>query len=196
MDGRDVNTEINMDRKLFSQFKTWSLVLGFGMIILGILLISLSVFTTFLTVMLLGLIFAFRGLFDSVHAIMAFKENGFWWRLFSGVLSLVVGIILFSQPLISSASITFIAAVFLITSGLFKTLAAPIEHQSRWGLIMLEGIIAFVFGIVLLANLPTASIWFIGTFLGVEILIQGMVMTSLPFAFKHAGKPSGQAFAH
>jgi uncharacterized membrane protein HdeD (DUF308 family) len=193
---RDVDREINMDQTLFGRFKTWSLVLGIGMIILGVLLISLSVFTTFLTVMLLGLIFAFRGLFDSIHAIMAFKERGFWWRLFSGVLSLVVGVLLFTEPFISAASITFMVAVFLITSGLFKTLAAPIEHQSQWGIVMIEGILSLVFGVILLAYLPTASIWFIGTFVGIEILMQGMVMTSLPFAYRPTSKPSGQAFAH
>ncbi len=198
MDGRDVNREINMDQKLFAQFKTWSLVLGIGMLILGVVLLSLSAVTTVLTVFILGIVMTIRGLFDSVHALMAFREKGFWYRFFEGILSIIIGVLLFSQPLISAATITFLVSLFLIASGLFRAIAAPMEHEHQWGFTFFGGIISLILGVWLLANLSIASIWFIGTLVAIEILVQGFIMTSLPFAYKTTGtyhKPSGEAFA-
>ncbi len=198
MDGRNVNQEINLDQRLFAHFKNWSLALGICMIVLGIIILSLSVFTTLLTVITLGIILAFRGLFDSIHALMAFREKGFWWRLFCGILSLVTGILLVSEPIISATTITFLVAVFLLTSGIFRAIAAPIEHESQWGLITFGGIVSFIFGFFLLLNFPTISLWFIGTLVGIEILLQGITMISLPFAVRavrKTGRPSGTAYA-
>jgi uncharacterized membrane protein HdeD (DUF308 family) len=198
MDGRDVNREINMDPKLFTQFKTWSLVLGIGMLILGVVLLSLSAVTTFLTVIILGVVLTVRGVLDTVHALLAFRGRGFWYRFFEGILSIIVGVLLFSQPLISAATITFLVALFLIASGLFRAIAAPMEHEHQWGFVFFGGIISLILGVWLLANLSIASIWFIGTLVAIEIMVQGFIMTSLPFAYRTTGtfhKPSGEAFA-
>lgn len=198
MDGRDVNREINMDQKLFTQFKNWSLVLGIGMLVLGVVLLSLSAVTTVLTVVILGIIMTIRGLFDSVHALMAFREKGFWYRFFEGILSIIIGVLLFSQPLISAVTITFLVALFLIASGLFRAIAAPMEHEPQWGFVFFGGIISLILGVWLLANLSIASLWFVGTLVAIEILIQGFIMTSLPFTYrapKTFHKPSGEAYA-
>jgi uncharacterized membrane protein HdeD (DUF308 family) len=189
------NKESTLEQHIYKQFRAWSIVMGIGMVVLGIILLSFDVFTTFFSVMLLGILLAVRGLIDTVHAVMAFHDKGFLWRLFSGILSIVVGVLLFSQPLIGASSIVFMIAIFLISSGLFRAIAAPIEHESQWGAVMFAGIVAFVLGLIMLAGLPVMSLYFIGILVSVEIIVQGITMISLPFAVKTAQKPSREALA-
>jgi uncharacterized membrane protein HdeD (DUF308 family) len=183
------------EQNLYRQFKTWSIIMGTMMIVLGIVLLSLDVFTTFISVMFLGIILAIRGLIDTVHAIMAFHDKGFLWRLFSGILSIVVGVLLFSQPLIGASTIVFMIAIFLISSGLFRAIAAPIEHEHQWGAVMFSGIISFVIGLAMIAGLPVISLYFIGILISVEIIIQGVSMIALPFTIKTTSKRSKEALA-
>ena len=100
-----------------------------------------------------------------------------------------------ARPEISAAVITFIIAIFLISSGLFRSVAAPVEHGSQWGWVMLGGIVSLLFGIWIMAAFPQISFVFIGLLVGIEILFQGMVMISLPYTLRQTKKPSGEAFA-
>lgn len=181
MNGVENITEKNM----VDRYKTWSIAMGVGLIILGLLTIAVAGFTTFVTVVFLGLILSVRGIVDAVHAVGSRHEKGFWWRMFGGTLSLVIGVLLISRPVVGILSLTFLIAVFLITSGLFRTIAAPIEQGSQWGWLMFGGITSLILGFIVLSGWPVSAIWFIGLMVGVEILIQGIVMVTLPYSISY-----------
>ena len=69
----------------YGRFKTWSIVLGVAMIILGLITISFSGVSTWFTVFFLGIVLVVRGVIDATMALLSVREKGFWWRLFSGV---------------------------------------------------------------------------------------------------------------
>lgn len=183
------------NQSAYGRFKTWSIVLGVAMIILGLVTISFSGVSTWFTVFFLGIILVVRGVIDVSMALLSVREKGFWWRLFGGILSVVIGSLMIAKPEISAAVITFIIAIFLISSGLFRSVAAPVEHGSQWGWVMMGGVVSLIFGIWIMAAFPQISFVFIGLLVGIEILVQGMVMISLPYTLRQTKKPSGEAFA-
>ncbi|NLG17361.1 MAG: HdeD family acid-resistance protein [Fibrobacter sp.] len=187
---------IDIDRKTYENMRNWGLALGIGMIILGLLTISFSVFTTFFGIILLGIVLAVRGVVDIVTAFTRYRHNGMWWHLFGGIFALALGLLVIARPGITAASLTLLIAAFLVVVGLFKTIAAPVEHESNWGWVMLSGIISLAFGIWILSIWPAVSFFLIGLFIGIEILIQGVVMAALPFTTPHPGKGAGEAYAH
>lgn len=177
-------------------FKTWSISLGVGLIVLGLLTIAVAGFTTLVTVIFLGLVLAVRGIVDVVHSVGSRHEKGFWWRLFGGTLSLVIGTLLLSRPVTGIVTLTFLIAVFLITAGLFRAIAAPIEHSDQWGWVMFGGIVSLILGFIVLSGWPVSSVWFVGLIIGIEILIQGIVMVTLPFAIRRVESKQHAITAH
>ena len=177
--------------------RIWSLVFGTAMLLLGIVAIILSSITTTATIVLLGIVLAVRGIIDALRAFGPYRREGFWWHLFGGVLSLIVGILILSRPGATAATITYLIALFLITMGIFKIIAAPVEHESNWGWVMLSGLITLFFGIWVISVWPAISIFLIGLFIGIEIFVQGIVMIAQTFTRRqHYEKPAGEAFAH
>ena len=183
-------------RTRYSTFKNWSLILGILMVLLGLMTIAISPVTTLFSIAFLGIVLTIRGGFDIVHTLTIRYQKESNWNLFNGILSVVIGVLILSRPAITVGIITFLISVYLISSGLFRTIASPVERQSQWGVTMLGGIVSLLLGIWVIAGWPEISFWLIGIFVGVEILVQGMVLIAMPYSMKQAGGPSGQAFSH
>lgn len=188
--------ENKVDQNAINRYKIWSIALGTGLIILGLFAIAIAGFSTLISVAFLGLVLAIRGIVDVVHAVGSHNDKGFWWRLFSGTLSIVVGTLLISRPVVGVLSLTFLISVFLITSGLFKTIAAPVEQSDQWGWLMFGGIVSLVLGFIVLSGWPVSAIWFIGLMVGTEILLQGIVMVSIPFTTGRVGLKNREVPVH
>jgi uncharacterized membrane protein HdeD (DUF308 family) len=186
---------IQTDRKIGNELRGWSIAMGSGLIVLGLITMAMASFSTFVSIVVLGVILAARGFIDAVHAVATYRESGFWWRLFTGTLSLVIGVMIISRPEITAVSLTLLISVFLITSGLYRAIAAPIEHRSSWGGVMFGGVISLVLGLMILSGWPVSGIWFIGLLIGIEILVQGIVFVSLPFAVKRTVSGNREIYA-
>lgn len=176
-------------------FKRWSIALGVILIVLGLFTITVSPLTTLFTISFLGSVLAIRGGIDIVHTLTLQHHKGSLWHLSSGIFSLVTGILIILRPAATAAIVTFLVSAFLISSGLMRTISAPVEHRSQWGWIMLGGLVALILGISIIAAWPDISLSLIGLLVGVEILVQGMVIISLPYTLKYQGKPAGEAFS-
>jgi uncharacterized membrane protein HdeD (DUF308 family) len=61
---------------------------------------------------------------------------------------------------------------------------------------MLSGIISLAFGIWIIGVWPSISLWLIGLLIGIEILVQGIVMIRLPYAIPHARRGRDEIYAH
>jgi uncharacterized membrane protein HdeD (DUF308 family) len=186
----------DINKKLYEQIQTWSLVSGIGMIFLGLLTSTFAAFTTYFTMLFLGIVIAVRGVTDIFAAFTPHQRKGILWHLFGGILSLVVGVLVVFNPGVTAAVLTFLVAAFLIILGLFKAIAAPLEQEANWGWMMLSGIVSIAFGIWIMGAWPSVSFRLIGIFIGLEILIQGIVMIFLPSLIMKTRKGSREMFAH
>jgi uncharacterized membrane protein HdeD (DUF308 family) len=181
---------------MFKKIQTWSLAVGIAMIIIGLLTSTFAMFTTFFTIIFLGIVLAARGVADIISAFMPHHYKGLLWHLFGGILSIAIGVLIVTRPGITAAVFTYLIAAFLIILGLFKTIAAPIEHEANWGWMMLSGIISLAFGIWIIGVWPAISLWLIGLLIGIEILVQGIVMIRLPYAIPHTRRGRDEIYAH
>jgi uncharacterized membrane protein HdeD (DUF308 family) len=186
-----------IDRSTYDRIQTWSLSTGIGLVFLGLFTSAFALFTTFLTIILLGVVLVIRGAGDITTVFMPHHKKGFAWNLFGGILSVAIGILMIFRPGVTAATLTYLLAAFLVVLGLFKLIAAPIEHDANWGWMMLSGIVSLIFGIWIIGMWPTVSFWLIGLLIGIEILVQGIVMIVLPYSIPRTSrKSSGELFAH
>ncbi len=162
--------ENNFFNSIRSTVKNWwiPLVAGVLFIIIGIWcfvnpLMSYAALATFFSVA-----FLVSGIFESFFAISNRNEMVNWgWSLAFGLLSVFVGIILISNPMLSLEVLAFYVGflvIFRSVSGIGYSIDLKNYGVKNWGFALFFALVGLVLGIVLLVN-PilagfTAVIWF------------------------------------
>lgn len=151
----------------------WFLVLGILLMILGAICIIGNVTATFATVLAFGWLLLISGIIALVQAFYTRNWSGFFIHLLSALFRGFTGYLLIRYPLAGAASLTLILASFFVVSGMFRAIAAGMMKFPRWGWAVFSGIVSVALGIILLAQMPLSSIWFIGFAIGVDLIFDG-----------------------
>ncbi len=164
--------------------KRWPVFLSIGVLlaILGVLAIIYSGWSTVLTVELVGFFLVAGGIFLLVSAYHARQWKGVFLSTLLGILQLVVGVICIFKPLVAASGITLLLAAFFFVGGLFRMISAIAYRFDYSGLWFLNGLIAFILGILIIAEWPTASFWIIGVFVGIDLIINGCSWIAISLA--------------
>jgi uncharacterized membrane protein HdeD (DUF308 family) len=151
----------------------WFLGLGILLMLLGAVCIIGDVTATFATVLVFGWLLLFSGITALVHAFGTRNWSGFFLNLLSALFRGFTGYLLIRYPLAGAASLTLILASFFVVSGMFRALAAGMMKFPRWGWAVFSGVVSVALGVILLAQMPLSSIWFIGFAIGVDLICDG-----------------------
>jgi uncharacterized membrane protein HdeD (DUF308 family) len=156
----------------------WWLILMGGIlnIVVGILLLTAPVKTTFVLVLALGFYWIVGGIFTLVGM---FVDHSAWgWKLFMGLLSIVAGTVILRYPLISAVTIPQVLVLVLGIQGLIVGIFGLIMafKGGGWGAGIL-GALSIVFGLILMANFSAPGmvltlVWVAGIFALVGGLFQ------------------------
>lgn len=146
----------------------WWLVLlqGIALIILGLLLLTNPAMTTLVLIQFLGIYWLVGGIFELVRMFIDHRQWG--WKLFSGILGIIAGILILQHPLWSTllvpATLVWLLGIFGIVMGCISLFQA--FKGAGWGVGIL-GVLSIIFGLYLLANtfISTLSLpWVVGLF--------------------------------
>ena len=131
----------------------WWVILMGGIlnIIVGILLLTAPVKTTFVLVLALGFYWIFSGIFNLVG--MFIDHTAWGWKLFTGVLSILAGLVILRYPLVSALTIPSIIILVLGIQGFIVGIIGLIMafQGGGWGAGIL-GALSIIFGVILMAN--------------------------------------------
>ena len=151
----------------------WFLALGILFILLGAVCVIGDVTATFATVLVFGWMLVVSGIFGLVHAFSTHTWQGFLLSLLGALFRGFTGYLLIRYPLAGAASLTLVVASFFVVSGAFRAIGAGMLKFPRWGWSVFSGIVSLGLGIMLLAQMPVSSIWFIGFAVGVDLICDG-----------------------
>lgn len=163
----------------------WFLAVGIMFVLLGAVCVIGNVAATLTTVLLVGWMLLFSGIFALVHAFRTRTWQGFLLSLLSALFRGFTGYLLIRYPLAGAASLTLILASFFIVGGLFRAIGAGMLKFPRWGWSVFSGIVSLALGIMLLAQMPVSSVWFIGFALGVDLIFDGTSLIGLATSLHH-----------
>lgn len=163
----------------------WFLALGILLMITGAICIVGDVTATFTTVLVFGWLLLISGIVALVHAFQTRKWSGFFLQLLSALFRGFTGYLLIRYPLAGAESLTLLLASFFVVSGIFRAVGAGMMKFPRWGWAVFSGIVSLVLGIVLLAQMPVSSIWFIGFAIGVDLVFDGASLIGFATALHH-----------
>jgi uncharacterized membrane protein HdeD (DUF308 family) len=152
----------------------WIIALGAVYIIAGIIALGSVVMATVVSVFVVGIMMVIAGVAEIVNAFQIKTWGRFLLWLLLGALYVVAGFLTFENPLLAAAILTLFLGVALIVSGIMRIiLAFSMQAAMPWVLVLLSGIITLLLGLVIVAHWPVASLYVLGIFLGVDLILAG-----------------------
>ena len=149
------------------------LLMGIFLIVLGTIALFSPFISTLSSVILFGILLTASGISHLVHAFWSPEWKGFFGQIILGILAAVIGWLLVMNPMLGAKSLTLLLAAFFIASGLFRIVSSLIYQGEYWGWLLANGILSVILGVLVYAQWPAASLWIIGTFIGIDLIFTG-----------------------
>jgi len=168
-----------MSRRLLADLEEarrhWGLHLGMGIIlvVLGTVAMAYAFAASLVSVLIFGWLLVGSGLVQAILAFRVQSWGGFFMHLLGGILEIVVGVLVIGAPAAAAVGLTLVLAVYLLVGGLFRTVAALAIGFPGSGWAALGGVVSFLLGLALWRQMPVSGLWFIGTCVGVDLLLHG-----------------------
>ncbi len=164
----------------------WSFIaLGIILILLGAFAIGVPFITTLALAYALGVILIIGGFAHAVHMIKTVREGGFILKLITTLIYLAAGIFLLAYPLAGAVVLTLVLAIFWTVSGIVKIVnALQLRHLPHWGWMLFSGIVTLILGIIIWSMWPLASLWVLGLFVGIDLIMAGWMLITMPMAVR------------
>jgi uncharacterized membrane protein HdeD (DUF308 family) len=159
---------------------TASLVSGIVLIAAGIFAISFSVFSSLISVLVLGVLLIGGG---GVAALLAAQRRRLGRgvaQLLSGILAFTAGIFFVLQPRTSVRTIAPVLLFLFLADGLFMVVSTVRRRDSLWIAEVIVGSITFSLGLLLAYEWYSprrwpVEMWLVGTLTGIHLLNRGVL---------------------
>jgi uncharacterized membrane protein HdeD (DUF308 family) len=120
--------------------------------------------------------------FDRAQAMSALLAQNWWAVALRGVFAILFALIAFFWPGAAILSFVLFFSAYMLVDGIFGIVAAvrAASNHQRWGLLVLEGIVDILAGVVAFAW-PGLTVVFFVTLMAVWSLITGILMIVAAF---------------
>ncbi|KGQ70716.1 hypothetical protein A1D23_09515 [Chelonobacter oris] len=160
---------------------TW-LIIGTVSILFGLFAILNPFAASIAVEQLISWIFILVGL---IQIYSAWKTQRFSWVMLSGVIGLLVGLVMLTNPLGALLSLTTLISMLLLFIGGAKLLASwKLRTTPFFGFVMFSGLLSVLLSIVIFANLPDAAATLLGLLLAIELISNGISLLTYAVIIK------------
>ncbi len=178
---------------------------GVVLVVLGCLAIVIPSISSSSATRWLGWLFLASGIVGLVTTFLARSRAGFWWCLISAGLAIIVGVLLVGNgsqdlyggligwPLALSTlgPVRKVLVLFFLIEGAASIMFA-FEHRrhfsSRWGWMLVSGVIDIILAIIIIFNLPGTSAWTMGLLIGINMIMGGAALIAMGLQASAAAK--------
>ena len=159
-------------------------IMGIALLVIGVLLFMYPARTTVILVQALAVYWLLEGIFELVS--LFFDRTAWGWKLFGGIIGILAGYYIITQPLTSTVVIGITVIILLGIQALILGVINLIQafRGGGWGIGIL-GVVNIIFGLLLLGNSLIAAAtlpWVIGAF----AIIGGIAAMYMGFKLRKA----------
>jgi uncharacterized membrane protein HdeD (DUF308 family) len=163
----------------------WIIALGLVYIIAGIVALGSVVLATVASVFVVGVMMIIAGVAEVINAFQIKAWGKFLFWILLGALYIVAGFFTFENPLLAAAILTLFLGVSLIASGIVRVfLAFSSQRTMAWLWMLLPGIITLSLGLIIVAHWPVSSLYILGLFLGINLVVTGLGWIGMGFGLR------------
>jgi uncharacterized membrane protein HdeD (DUF308 family) len=165
----------------------WIVALGAVYLIVGFIALGSVVMATVASVLVVGVMMIIAGIAEVFSAFQVKSWGKFLLWALLGVLYIIAGFVTFENPLLAAALLTLILGASLVASGIMRIiLAFSMKRETPWILVLVSAVITLLLGLLILAHWPVSSLYILGLFLGIDLIMAGAGWIGLGFGLRHA----------
>jgi len=194
----DMNVAIRESAVLGEMQKNWGWLLALGILflVLGIIGLGMTFTLTMASILFFGILILIGGV---VQIIESFKCRG-WksivYHILIGILYLLAGIFMVTNPAAASAVLTLMLAFALIAVGLVRIVVAfQLRGMKNWGWPFIGGILTVLLGLMIAVKWPVSGLFVIGLLVAIEMIIHGWSYLFIALAAKASSHAPQEAEA-
>jgi uncharacterized membrane protein HdeD (DUF308 family) len=163
----------------------WVIAFGIALIVFGMIALASVIAATIATVFYVGVMMLFGAAAEIILAYRAQSWSKFFVWAILGVLYAVAGLLTLSDPLLAATVLTLLLGAALVATGAVRVyLAFHMRDGGPWLWVAVSGAITAILGIVILLQWPISSLYTLGIFLGVDLVVAGVSWLSIGMALK------------
>ena len=164
----------------------WIVAMGVVYLIAGFVALGSMVLATVASVLIVGVMMIVAGVTEVIGAFQMKSWGKFLIWALLGVLYIIAGFLTFDNPLFAAALLTLFLGASLLASGAVRLfLAFSMKRESPWVWVALSGVITLLLGLLILARWPVNSVYILGLFLGIDLIMAGAGWVGLGLSLRH-----------
>jgi uncharacterized membrane protein HdeD (DUF308 family) len=166
-----------------------AVIMGIIMVICGVLAVGSPFAAGVYVTIFVGVMLAFGGI---AQCFLAFQAGAFGKGLLIfvvGALTAAAGFYIFNQPLEGLATITLFLTAYFIVTGIFELVSAfQIRPAEGWGMMLFNGIVTLLLGIMIWSEFPLSGAWAVGVLFGIKLIFSGWSLIFIGRSVRGAAK--------
>jgi uncharacterized membrane protein HdeD (DUF308 family) len=171
----------------------WIVALGIIYVIVGFIALGSIVTATAASVLVVGAMMIVAGVVELINAFQIKSWGKFLVWALLGVLYIVAGFVTFENPVLAAVLLTLMLGASLAASGILRIfLAFSMKRETPWIWVALSGVVTLLLGLIILARWPVNSVYILGLFLGIDLIMAGTAWIGLGFGLRRS-QPASQA---
>jgi uncharacterized membrane protein HdeD (DUF308 family) len=152
----------------------WIVALGVVYVFAGFVALGSVVMATVASVLIVGVMMIVAGAAEIINAFQIKSWGKFLIWALLGVLYIVAGFVTFENPLFAAVLLTLLLGASLVASGVVRLfLAFNMRREMPWIWVALSAVITLLLGVLILARWPINSVYILGLFLGIDLIMAG-----------------------
>jgi uncharacterized membrane protein HdeD (DUF308 family) len=163
----------------------WSMFLGALLLIAGLIAIALPPIAGIAASIFFGWLLLFAGV---AHLVYAWSQRGagaVLWQVLIGVVYVIAALYMLLLPVAGLVTLTLVLAIYIVVSGIFELVVFTRLRRLRgsaWFLV--DGLVSLVLAGLIFFRWPWSSLWFLGTLVGISLLLSGIARITLPLSLR------------
>jgi uncharacterized membrane protein HdeD (DUF308 family) len=167
----------------------WIVALGVVYLVTGLIALGSVMMATVASVFVVGIMMIVAGVAEVFNAFQVKGWGKFLLWLLLGALYIVAGFVTFENPLLAAALLTLVLGAALVASGIMRIiLAFGMKQEAPWIWVVLSGLITLLIGVVILVHWPVSSLFVLGLFLGVDLVVAGAGWIGIGLTLRRRGQ--------
>jgi uncharacterized membrane protein HdeD (DUF308 family) len=165
----------------------WIVALGVVYLIAGFIALGSVAMATVVSVLVVGVMMIVSGVAEVISAFQIKSWGKFLLWALLGVLYIIAGFVTFQNPLLAAVLLTLVLGASLVVSGIMRVvLAFSMKRETPWIWIALSGVITLLLGVLILLRWPVSSVYILGLFLGIDLIMAGAGWIGLGLGLRRA----------
>ncbi|MGY3619345.1 HdeD family acid-resistance protein [Bradyrhizobium sp. USDA 10063] len=167
----------------------WIFALGIVYLITGFVALGSVALATVASVLVVGVMMIIAGLAELINAFQVKTWGKFFLWAPLGALYIVAGFVTFENPALAAALLTLILGGSLVAAGIMRViLAFSMKRQTARFWLAISGVITLLVGLLILARWPINSVYILGLFLGLDLIVAGASYIGISFCLRRTSR--------